>query len=138
MDTFNRDDYLRNFGERVKQIRTAKGMSQDELAIKSGYTSRSTISKIEHGRADVPRSQIVLIAQALGVSPMELTLVEEPTAKEIALARQIMRLDAYRRALIDSILNTEPETIKKDTKGADQSAPMVQRLLVHKKENHNG
>lgn len=119
MDTFNRDDYLRNFGERVKQIRTAKGMSQDELAIKSGYTSRSTISKIEHGHADVPRSQIVLIAQALGVSPMELTLVEEPTAKEIALARQIMRLDAYRRALIDSILNTEPETIKKDTKGAD-------------------
>ena len=119
MDTFNRDDYLRNFGERVKQIRTAKGMSQDELAIKSGYTSRSTISKIEHGRADVPRSQIVLIAQALGVSPMELTLVEEPTAKEIALARQIMRLDAYRRALIDSILNTDPDQTKKDTKGAE-------------------
>ena len=112
MDTFNREDYLRNFGERVKQIRTAKGMSQDELAIKSGYTSRSTISKIEHGRADVPRSQIVLIAQALGVSPGQVRLVEEPTAKEIALARQIMRRDAYRKALIESIINTEPEAKK--------------------------
>ena len=112
METFNKDDYLRSFGERVRQIRTAKGMSQDELAAKAGYTSRSTISKIENGHADVPRSQIVMIADALGVNPIELTLVEEPSAQDIALAIKISKLDPYRRALIESIINTEPESKK--------------------------
>ena len=112
MEKFNKDDFLRSFGERVKKIRISKGMTQDELAAKAGYTSRSTISKIETGRTDVPRSQIVMIADALGVSPVDLTLVEEPSAQDIALALRISKLDPYRRALIDSIINTDPEEKK--------------------------
>lgn len=43
-------------------------MSQDELAKRSGYGSRSTINKIELGINDVPQSKIKAIAEALGVS----------------------------------------------------------------------
>lgn len=109
MESFDRVIYLQEFGEKVKKYRTAKGMSQDELAQKAGYTSRSSISKIEHGKADVPRSQIIMIANALGIDPIALTIEVKPTEEDIALAKQIARLDSYRRALIESILNTEPK-----------------------------
>ena len=33
--------------DRIKRLRIEKEMSQEELALKCGYTSRSTINKIE-------------------------------------------------------------------------------------------
>ena len=111
MEPFNKEEYLRQLGGRVRDYRIRQGMSQDELATKAGYTSRSSISKIEHGKADIPRSQIMTIAAALHIDPTELTIIDiqEPTPEDIALARQIHRLDAYRRALVESIINTEPK-----------------------------
>ena len=60
------------FGENLKKIRIARGMSQEELALKLGYVNRSSINKIEVGRSDMPRSKIALAAKILGVSPLEL------------------------------------------------------------------
>lgn len=59
-------------GDNVKRIRIEKGLSQDELAQKVGYTSRSTISCIESGKRDCSQRQIVALADALGVSPGDL------------------------------------------------------------------
>ena len=114
MEEFNKADFLITFGNRIKEIRIEKGMSQDELATRAGYTSRSTISKIENGKADVPRSQIVKLANALGVDPTELTYtaiveIKTPSEYDLELARRISRLDSYRKALIESIINTEPK-----------------------------
>ena len=111
MESFNKEEYLRELGGRVRDYRMLQGMSQDELATKAGYTSRSSISKIEHGKADIPRSQIIAIAAALKIDPTMLTIIDikEPTDEEIELARKIQRLDAYRRALVESIINTEPK-----------------------------
>lgn len=68
MNEDQRKQYLIEIGNRIKQLRTEKDMSQDELAKKSGYGSRSTINKIELGINDVPQSKIKAIAEALGVS----------------------------------------------------------------------
>ena len=38
------------FGKNVKRYREALEMTQEELAIKSGYKSRATISLIEAGK----------------------------------------------------------------------------------------
>ena len=38
---------VNNFGEKVKEIRVKAGLNQDEFAKELGYTSRSTINKIE-------------------------------------------------------------------------------------------
>ena len=35
------------FGDRVRDLRISKGITQDELAKMVGYSSRSTINKIE-------------------------------------------------------------------------------------------
>lgn len=56
-------------GHRIKAQREALGISQDELARKLGYQSRSSINKIESGERDLPQSKIKAIADALGVSP---------------------------------------------------------------------
>lgn len=60
---------LVEFGKRVKDRRIELGMTQDELAKKTGYTSRSSINKIELGLVDLPQSKITAIANALFVSP---------------------------------------------------------------------
>ena len=57
------------FGQRILQLRTEKGITQDELAIAVGYKSRSTIAKIESGERDPHQSMIVLLAKALDTTP---------------------------------------------------------------------
>lgn len=59
-------------GEKVKQAREAKNMTQEELARALGYKSRTSINKIETGERDVPRRQIRKIAQILGVPAISL------------------------------------------------------------------
>lgn len=57
-----------NIGERVKLLRLKKGMTQEELAIKLGYKSKSSVAHIENGR-DIPRSMVVTLAEILDTTP---------------------------------------------------------------------
>lgn len=68
----------------IKQRRKELGYSQDMLAEKLGYTSRSTISKIEKGLVDLPLSKIVLCAQILKTTPMWLMGYAETLKKKPA------------------------------------------------------
>lgn len=56
-------------GERIKELRTSLGMTQDELAKLTGYKSRSSIQKIECGERDITQPAIVSFARALKVTP---------------------------------------------------------------------
>ena len=60
---------LVEFGKRIRDRRTDLDMTQEELAKRAGYTSRSSINKIELGLVDLPQSKILAIANALGVTP---------------------------------------------------------------------
>lgn len=53
----------------IKNRRLQLGMSQEELAEKMGYTSRSSIAKIEAGVNDIPQSKIEAFAKALCTTP---------------------------------------------------------------------
>lgn len=55
-------------GEMIKKRREQLGMSQDELAKKLGYKSRSSINKMELGLQDVPQRKVKHFAKALSVS----------------------------------------------------------------------
>ena len=68
----NKEEAKIVFGENLKKLRLAKGMSQDELAKALGYTNRSSINKIELGKNDMPRNKVLRAAQVLGVSPLQL------------------------------------------------------------------
>jgi len=55
-------------GFMVKELRESKGMTQEELEIKSGV-SRQTISAIENNKCgDVKAGTLVAIARALGTT----------------------------------------------------------------------
>nr|DAQ71363.1 MAG TPA: helix-turn-helix domain protein [Caudoviricetes sp.] len=47
-------------------------MSQEELALKSGYVSRSSVNKIELGKQNPPVSVIPALAAALHTTPAQL------------------------------------------------------------------
>lgn len=57
------------FGKRIKKRREELGMSQESLAQKLGYKSRSSINKIELGLNDISQSKIVAFAKALHTTP---------------------------------------------------------------------
>lgn len=61
-----------NIGNIIKNRREELGMTQDELAIKVGYKSRSSINKIEVDGRDLPKSKLKLFAKALNISPYSL------------------------------------------------------------------
>jgi transcriptional regulator with XRE-family HTH domain len=55
-------------GDKIKQRRKELEMSQDELAKRLGYKSRSSINKIELGFTDVSQPMVAVIANALDTS----------------------------------------------------------------------
>ena len=55
---------IMTIGERIKNKRIELNLSQDELAKKVGYKSRSSINKIETAR-DLPLKKVSLMARAL-------------------------------------------------------------------------
>ena len=68
---------MNNFGERIKQLRIQKNMTQQELAEKLGYKSRSTINKIELGKNDLHQTKIMAFADALDTTPAYLLGIEQ-------------------------------------------------------------
>lgn len=65
----NNKNSIYEIGQRIKIRREAIGMSQQELANRVGYKSRSSINKIELGKNDIVQSTVNKIATALGCSP---------------------------------------------------------------------
>ena len=53
--------------QRIRYAREQRNLTQDELARKLGYKDRSTIAKIETGKADLSQKQIYKFAEALDV-----------------------------------------------------------------------
>ncbi len=51
--------------ERIKSRREELGLTTEELAQRMGYKTRSSITKIETGKADIPQSKVKAFARAL-------------------------------------------------------------------------
>ena len=58
-----------NIGDRIKKRREELGLSQEELAKKVGYKSRSSVNKIEIDGRGLPQNKIVIFAKALETTP---------------------------------------------------------------------
>lgn len=129
-------------GEKIKQERIKRGMTQDELAHELGYKSRTSINKIETGKRDIPRSQIKQIAKILDVSPLLLLGFEdekpanktfEPSVdalcedkisdRELTHIKKYRTLDVYGKKLVDNVLDMECERC------ADKDSGSIEILL---------
>ncbi len=56
-------------GNRILQRRKELDLTQEELAKRMGYKSKSTINKIEMGINDIPQSKIAKFAEVLATTP---------------------------------------------------------------------
>jgi transcriptional regulator with XRE-family HTH domain len=69
---YYRDElFLKQFGERLRLIRKAKSISQEDLAWKTGF-ELSQIGRIERGKINTSLSHVAKIAEALEIEPSEL------------------------------------------------------------------
>ncbi|WPK13700.1 helix-turn-helix transcriptional regulator [Lysinibacillus louembei] len=67
-------DFLKLVGEQLRTIRVAKGLSQEEVAEKTGKIgySKGRISNIENGQSNITLKTLESLMQALDIAPEEL------------------------------------------------------------------
>lgn len=63
------DERLVRFGMYIKALRESEGMSQEELAKKSGFAGRAAISAIEKGKTNISIDRLPDLALALHITP---------------------------------------------------------------------
>lgn len=71
MQSVRDQDILDKLAKRLKEIRKAQKLTQEQLSYKSGITL-SQIARIETGRLNSSVCTLVIIAEALEVDPSEL------------------------------------------------------------------
>ena len=114
---------------RIRQRREELDMSQDELAKKLGYKSRSSINKIEKGENDIPQSKIVAFAEALNTSPEYLMGwdSDDKNNEETRLLDGYRELDAGgRKVIMDMIgqLNFGNRAVRKVARSSAVARPL--------------
>lgn len=100
-----------DIGERIRERRESLGMTQSELARAVGYTSRSTINKIERDGRGISQDKIVAIAKALKVTPSYLMGWEDEqvamlTAMQEETIEKFLLLSYEHQLVVRSIIDT--------------------------------
>lgn len=89
---------MTTIGKRIADERKRLGMTQEELAHKVGYQTKSAINKIEMGLREVPQKKIAAFASALSVTPAQLMGWDAPPEEtgellaDVLLNPDMMRL----------------------------------------------
>lgn len=116
------EDRLIKLGRYIRQLREAEGLSQEELAKKSGFAGRAAISAIEKGKNNISVDRLPDLARSLHTTPGKLmdVLVEQPNdlaSEGVPAMVKFSKLDridqAKTEAYIDGLLAADK--YKKDT-----------------------
>ena len=62
---------IEEFGKRIRQLRTERNLSQEELSFQTGF-HRTYIGMVERGERNISLSNIGVFAKAFGLSISEL------------------------------------------------------------------
>jgi transcriptional regulator with XRE-family HTH domain len=113
-----------SFGQKLRQLRIEKGLTQQELAERLGYKTNSYISDVESGRFIPSREKLKKIARALDVplkvledmlleSKLEALGIREPEL--LSLFKDIPSLpEREKRAIINAYLKVKEKRMRKE------------------------
>lgn len=106
-----------DIGERIKIRREQLNMSQAELARKVGYSTRSTITRIEREGNGISQDKIVAIAKALKTTPSYLMGWEDEevatlTAFQEETMQKFLLLTYEHQVVVSNIIDTLSEQEK--------------------------
>jgi len=84
-------------GNKIKEIRLGEGLSQEEFAKELGYTSKSTINKIEKGVNDISFDKLEILIQKFDVGLNELfdNLTKETNSKKKRRSNRKSRINRF-------------------------------------------
>ena len=82
---------MKETGKRIRERREFLRMTQDELAQKLGYKSRSSINKIENGVTNITQSKILEFARTLRTTPSYLMCWTDSPDPKTGLTTQATR-----------------------------------------------
>ena len=88
-------------GDNILLIRKQLGWTQEDLARRMGYKSKSTINKIEMGINDIPQSKIVKFAEVLGTTPARLMGWTDDSAESPKISPPIIELTEGEKAILE-------------------------------------
>ena len=95
--------------ENIKRCRKEAGMTQEELARRTGYTDRSSIAKVEKGAVDLSQSKIKQFAEALGTTPGHLMGWDAAPEDLGGLAAQVLTDPGLLRLVQDYLTLSESD-----------------------------
>lgn len=96
-------DIVRLFGARLKEVRTARGMTQAELAGRA-EVSAAYVGRLERGGAAPGIDLVARLAVALGTTPAELLPASPPPDVSAVLRQQA-------RTRFDALIRTNDPTV---------------------------
>ena len=100
----------KEIGNRVRLLREELRMSQDELATRLGYKSRSSINKIELGQRNLTQSKIKALADALDTTPAYIMGWTDPLdVVDPAQIAEMIMTDAVMTAHIQTLNGLTPD-----------------------------
>ena len=96
------EERLKSLGQYIRMLRETAGLSQEELAKKSGFAGRAAISAIEKGKNNISVDKLPALAFALNTTPGALMdmLVEVESTDISAITKglnteSIVKLKSY-------------------------------------------
>lgn len=115
-------------GSRIMERRKEIGLTQEELAFRMGYKTKSAINKIELGINDVSQSKVKKFAEALQTSPSylmgwdeEIKKNPEATAERhfeilmdedfVGMFDDFQKLDKKKRKIVKDLAHSLAETV---------------------------
>ena len=106
-----------DIGERIKIRREQLNMSQAELARKVGYSTRSTITRIEREGNSISQDKIVAIGKAMKTTPCYLMGWEDEevatlTAFQEEAMQKFLLLNYEHQVVVSNIIDTLSEQEK--------------------------
>lgn len=105
---------MADIGKNIAQRRIELGLTQEELALKMGYKSKTSINKIEKGINDIPQTKIVKFAEALRTTPAYLMGWEEVQKKNDTMTDIVirMRTDSDFFSLVETLNTLDEDKIR--------------------------
>ena len=103
---------MRHIGLRLKELRDAKGWTQDDLAEATGM-NRVTIAKYEAGRSEPKSASLGKLAMALGVDANTILGIDD----DLPIATQAIELSEDERILLDryrALSDEDKELLRSD------------------------
>lgn len=130
-------------GKRIRTRREELGMTQEELALKLGYKSKTTIAKIENGTNDIVQSKVIEFAHVLETTPAYLmgwTKYDESCSgkeasdeKVIKLAQNLLKFHGGAKKLME---NYEQLSDVNKKKVVDYSDSLLKVQKIEEEQEH--